>query len=142
LSFPIHTYRLGAIEPLVAVLLLEGEDVGVLAICPRPDGPVRPDRVPPLHKHEKPRVSVGGRKFFPVALFELALALSSSHLQRRCAAVLPGIRFARALQGIRLLGLVLAMILFRHSSSFAVDQRCKRRKEERRIKEKEEEERG
>ena len=40
-----------------------------------------------------------------------------------------------------MLGLVLAMILFRHSSSFAVDQRCKRRKEERRIKEEEEEER-
>jgi len=138
LGFPIHTYRLGAIEPLVAVLLLEGEDVGVLAIRPRPDGPVRPDRVPPLHKHEKPRVSVGGRKFFPVALFELALALSSSHLQRRCAAVLPGIRFARALQGIRLLGLVLAMILFRHSSSFAVDRDAREGKKG----DKEKEERG
>ena len=58
LAFGFGTYGLGAITPPVAVLLLEGKEVGVFVICPRPDAPIRPDQVPPLREKnamENPR---------------------------------------------------------------------------------------
>ena len=128
LANQIVTHGLGAIEPPVAILLLEGEQVGVLVVRPRPDAPVRPDRVPPLHANKEMESENQGERVCE-CVEACPCVVVFPHLQRRCAAVLPGICLARTLQGIRPLGFVLAMILFRHSSSFVAGGRKEEKRE-------------